>query len=58
MGTDEQPLGQLRPSTKLNTQRDFLQALHSLERPAAVGRRSGVDIEQVSLAPRAGRGPA
>jgi len=68
MVTDELQLGQLRPSTKLNTQRDFLQALHSLGRRAAVdwlesqadavGRRSGVDIEQVFLAPRAGRGLA
>jgi NTE family protein len=63
MVADEQELGQLRPSSKLNTGRDFLLALHALGRRSAqtwmeahlglVGVRSSVDLEAVFLSPRA-----
>ena len=66
MIADEQALSQLRPSSKLNTEREFLLALHALGQSAAqqwlktqlsaVGQRSSVDIEKVFLAPRQGRG--
>lgn len=66
MVAEEEQLGLLKPGTKLNTQRDFLLALHALGRQAAatwmaehlpkVGRRSSVDIERVFLAPRQGQG--
>ena len=66
MVADEANLGELRPSSKLNTDRDFLLALRDLGRVAArrwlgehaedVGRRSTVDIEATFLAPRQGRG--
>lgn len=66
MVSDETTLGQLRPASKLNTEREFLLALHQLGRSAAgrwleahrsdVGQRSSVDIAQAFLAPRQGRG--
>ncbi len=64
--SDDASLAPLRPSSKLNTDRDFLLALHELGRLAAqrwlianadaVGRRSTVDVEESFLAPRQGRG--
>ena len=66
MVADETSLGELRPSSKMNTDRDFLLTLHDLGRVAAqrwlaahaadVGQRSSVDIEAAFLAPRQGRG--
>lgn len=66
MVADEVGLAELRPSSKLNTDRDFLLALHDMGRQAAeawlardrpkVGRTSSVDIVQTFLAPRQGRG--
>jgi NTE family protein len=66
MVADEENLGRLRASSKMNTDRNFLLALFELGRGAAqrwlaahaadVGRRSTVDIEASFLAPRQGRG--
>jgi NTE family protein len=63
MVADEEGLAPLHPSSKLNTDRRFIDALHALGRQAAerwlaahrhdVGRRSTLDLQQHFLAPRA-----
>jgi NTE family protein len=62
MCSDEEGLGSLNASSKLNTEPAFLEALHALGRAAAerwlvahradVGQRSSLDIEATFLAPR------
>ena len=62
MVADEEGLAPLHPSSKLNTERRFLEALRDLGRAAAqrwltahrgdIGRRSSLDIEATFLAPR------
>ncbi len=62
MVADEEGLAPLHPSSKLNTERSFLEALHALGVAAAerwlhehrgdVGKRSSLDIEASFLAPR------
>ena len=63
MVADDEGLAPLHPSSKLNTERSFLEALHSLGRAAAerwltahgtdIGRRSTLDLDAF-LAPRRG----
>ena len=62
MIADEDGLAQLHPSSKLNTERSFLEHLHGLGRAAAdqwlathradIGRRSTLDPARTFLAPR------
>lgn len=62
MVADDDGLAPLQPSSKLNTDRAFLERLHALGRAAAerwllahrqdLGRRSSLDIEKTFLAPR------
>jgi NTE family protein len=66
MVADEEGLAPLHPSSKLNTERSFLEALHALGVAAAerwlhahrrdIGKRSTLDIEASFLAPREVRG--
>ena len=66
MVADEEGLAPLHPSSKLNTELSFLEALHALGVAAAerwlrehrgdVGKRSSLDIEASFLAPREVRG--
>ena len=63
MVADEAGLAPLHPSSKLNTDRRFIDALHALGRAAAarwlaahrhdIGRRSTLDLQQHFFAPRA-----
>ena len=63
MVTDEAGLAPLHPSSKLNTDRRFIDALHALGRQAAerwlvahrldIGQRSTLDLQQQFFAPRA-----
>jgi NTE family protein len=65
MVADEVGLAPLHPSSKLNTEREFLEALHSLGRAAAdawwlshradLGKRSTLDIRQTFLQPGANK---
>ena len=62
MVSDEEGLAPLNASSKLNTERAFLEALHALGRAAAdrwlaehrqaVGRRSTLDLQRAFLSPR------
>ncbi len=64
MVADDEGLAPLRASSKLNTERSFLEALHALGRQAAdrwllahradLGQRSSLDLRQHFLAPRRG----
>jgi NTE family protein len=66
MIADEAGLAPLQPSSKMNTERAFLEQLHAMGRAAAgrwldahrgdIGRRSTLDIAAHFLAPRDGRG--
>ena len=68
MVADEEGLAPLHPSSKLNTERPFIEALHDLGHAAAerwlkahradVGKRASLDIEATFLAPREAPGNA
>jgi NTE family protein len=67
MVADEEGLAPLNASSKLNTERAFLEALHALGRAAAdrwlqahrasVGVRSTLDLRSTFLTPRTGKAP-
>jgi len=67
MVADEEGLAPLNASSKLNTERAFLEALHALGRAAAdrwlqahrasVGLRGTLDLRSTFLTPRAGQAP-
>jgi len=67
MIADDEGLTPLHPSSKLNTDRRFLETLHGLGRAAAerwlaahrqdIGRRSSLDIGKTFLAPRTAQPP-